>query len=140
MSASLKSFRRLALFGCAAGLLFATPAAFAQQDGNYNEAAYAPDSETVIVEAPNIHAERNTFGLPGKLTASRAVPYDDLDLATHDGARELRERVRQTAQDICRELDDASGTREQPGATKCYEGALKTAMVRANAAIHDARD
>jgi UrcA family protein len=135
------SIRRLALAAAAAGALFAGSAAFAQDDGNTNNVAYTPaDAESVIVEAPyNIQADRQKFGLPAKLTASRAVPFSDLNLATRDGARELRQRVRAAAQDICRTLDDASGTHEQPGATKCYEGALKNGMVRADAAIADAR-
>jgi UrcA family protein len=136
------SIRRLALAAAAAGALFAGSSAFAQDDPNTNDVAFTPaDQESVIVEAPyNIHADAPKFGLPSKLTASRAVPFGDLDLGTRDGARELRSRVRAAALDICRTLDDASGTREQPGATKCFEGALKNGMVRADAAIHDARD
>lgn len=136
------TIRHLALAAAAAGALLAGSSAFAQDDSNTNDVAYNPaDSESVIVEAPyNIQVDRQKFGLPAKLTASRAVPFSDLNLATRDGARELRARVRSAALDICRTLDDASGTREQPGATKCFEGALKNGMLRADAAIADARD
>jgi UrcA family protein len=70
---------------------------------------------------------------------SLRVPFDDLDLTTHDGARELRERVRSAARDVCVKLADEYPFKQQPGSTKCYEGALKTAMIHADAAIHDAR-
>jgi len=136
----LKPATRLALLASAAGFLFTASGAIAQESGSYDQAAYSNDSrETIEVIAPDIRAER-TNGIPGKVSLSRPVPYDDLDLATRDGARELRARVRDTARQICSDLREAYPVHEQPLATKCYEGALKTAMVRADAAIRDARD
>ena len=134
------SIRRLAL-ASAFGILFATPGALAQDDGKINDAAYSPEAtEQVIVVAPDISEERsNAFGHLDKVSMSLRVPFDDLDLTTHDGARELRERVRSAARDVCVKLADEYPFKQQPGATPCYEGALKTAMIHADAAIHDAR-
>jgi UrcA family protein len=39
------------------------------------------------------------------ITISRAVSYHDLDLKTEAGAASLEARVKQAADDICRELD-----------------------------------
>ena len=134
------SIRRLAL-ASALGILFAAPAARAQDDGRINDAAYSPEAtEQVIVVAPDITEERsNAFGHLDKVSMSLRVPFDDLDLTTHDGAHALRDRVRDAARDVCAKLADEYPLKQQPGSTKCYEGALKTAMIHADAAIHDAR-
>ena len=138
---SVKSIRLLALAASAAGAVLAGSAALAQDDGRVDNAAYSPETtEQVIVVAPDISEERsNAFGHLDKVSMSLRVPFDDLDLTTHDGAHALRDRVREAARDVCQKLADEYPFKQQPGATKCYEGALKTAMVRADAAIHDAR-
>lgn len=136
------SIRLLALAASAAGALLAGSAALAQDTDNYNEAAYSADpTEQVIVVAPDIREDRSgAFGLLNKVSMSRPVSYHDLDLTTRDGARELRDRVRDTARDICQQLAEEYPYKQQPGSTKCYEGALKNGMVRADAAIRQARD
>jgi UrcA family protein len=97
-------------------------------------------TETVIVEAPYFRAERGSvFGLPGKVSLSRAVSFRDLDLTTYDGAHELKARVADMARQVCDELRDAYPYRQQPGETKCFEGAYRNGMVRADAAIREAR-
>jgi UrcA family protein len=113
-------------------------AASAQESGR---PVYADTtSETVIVEAPYFRAERGSvFGLPGKVSLSRAVSFRDLDLTTYDGAHELKGRVADMARQVCDELRDAYPVRQQPGGTKCFEGAYRNAMVRADAAIREAR-
>ena len=121
------------------GLLMLSASAAAAQEANYNPAAYAPDAEQVIVTAPDIRVERNpVFGLPGKATLTRRVSFNDLDLRDPHDASRLRERVRQTARDICDTLRDAYPLRQQPG-TSCYRDAVADAMPRATAAIRDAR-
>jgi len=128
--------RNLAIF---AGALMLSASAALAQEANYNPAAYTPDTEEVIVTAPNIHMERNpVFGLPGKATLSRRVAYNDLDLRDPKDARELRSRVRQSAREICDTLRDAYPLREAPG-TSCFRDALNDAMPRADAAIREAR-
>src|SRR5690242_9171144 len=133
----MMSVRNLAAI---AGALFLSVSAAAAQESNYNAIAYtAPDTEEVIVTAPDIRVERNpVLGLPGKATLTRRVSYSDLDLTDPRGARELRARVRESARDICDTLRDAYPLRQQPG-TSCYRDALKDAMPRADAAIRSAR-
>jgi len=135
---NIVAMRNLALFVSAMAL--SASAAAAQDSSNYNAAAYtAPDTEEVIVTAPDIRVEHNpVFGLPGKASLTRRVSFSDLDLSDPQGARELRARVRETARDICDTLRDAYPLRQQPG-TSCYRDALKDAMPRADAAIRDAR-
>ncbi|HXC54836.1 MAG TPA: UrcA family protein [Rhizomicrobium sp.] len=133
---------RLALLASALGMVLAAPSALAQDVGRYGDTTYNNNStsESVTVTAPNITRERDLPGLPGKMTLSQEVSYHDLDLTTRDGDRALRERVRDTARDVCNQLREQYPLHEQPLATKCYEGALKDAMLRADAAIRDARD
>jgi UrcA family protein len=132
------SIRNLALL--AGALMISASAASAQDVGNYKSAAYtAPDTEEVIVQAPDIRSERNpVFGLPGKAMLSRRVAFNDLDLRDPSDARALRQRVRDTARDVCETLRDAYPQRQQPG-TSCYRDAVNDAMPRADAAIRDAR-
>jgi UrcA family protein len=117
---------------------WATTSANAQ---DYGRPVYADTStETVVVEAPYFRAERGSvFGMPGKVTLSRAVSFRDLDLTTYDGAHELKARVADMAREVCDELRDAYPYRQQPGETKCFEGAYRNGMVRADAAIREAR-
>jgi UrcA family protein len=97
-------------------------------------------TEQVIVQAPYFRAERGSvFGLPGKVSLSRPVSYSDLDLTSYDGAKELKARVAGMAHQVCDELRDADPVRQQPGETKCFEGAYRAGMIRADAAIRDAR-
>jgi len=133
MSNVLKPIR-LSLLGAAFGAaLFALPASAQDSGGTYDT-----NAESVIVVAPQFHAERNTMGLPGKLTLRREVSYSDLDLRTHDGARELRARVSDTARAICDQLHDAYPLKEQP-LEHCFTNAYNAAMVKTDAAIRDAR-
>ena len=123
----------------AGALLLSVSAAPAQELAQYKSAAYTPGTEEVIVTAPDIHMERGSiFGLPGKATLSRRVAFNDLDLTEPSDARMLRQRVRDTARDVCDTLRDAYPVHEQPG-TSCYRDALKDAMPRADAAIREAR-
>jgi UrcA family protein len=133
MTRSIKSIR-MALMATALGALFAAPA-MAQQYDDEN----AGPSESIIVTAPDFHAERNNLGLPGKLSLTRPVSYSDLDLNTRAGASELRARVRDTAREICSQLNDAYPVREQPGEPKCFETAYKSGMTHAEEAIRTVR-
>ena len=136
MSRSLTSFRFTLLAGAFGVALAALPAA-AQDYGRYDNDSSA-SSESVIVTAPEFRFERNTMGLPGKLSLRREVSYSDLDLRTHDGARELRARVSDTVREICDQLRDAYPLKQQP-LEHCFTNAYSTAMVKADAAIRDAR-
>jgi UrcA family protein len=45
----------------------------------------------------------------GRVTMSRVVSYADLDLTTYGGQQILKQRIRATARDICRDLGDVPG-------------------------------
>ena len=137
---SLKSVRRLALFAGALGALLIAPGAYAQDQGRYVERASATGPEEVYVYAPRFRVERAPLnGHVEKISLSRAVRYDDLNLRTERGARELRVRVHDAALNICEELANVYPVRELPG-TSCYRSAVRDAMWRADSAISDARN
>ena len=121
-----------------AGTLMLSASAALAQDANYNATAYTLDSEPVVVSAPRAHLESGPwFGPSNRATLSREVAFDDLNLSNPRDARELRQRVRATAHDVCDTLRDA-----YPGSLKpesCYTNALNGAMPRAEAAIREAR-
>ena len=102
--------------------------------------ALAQDSaETVIVTAPYYHQEGGRLnGDPGIVKLSREVSYSDLDLGTRDGARELRHRIRDTAREVCEQLND-EGPAPGGAVSPCFQKAYSDAMVRANEAIRTAR-
>jgi UrcA family protein len=88
----------------------------------------------VIVEAPHIEKSIQT-GLVGQrkevLSIVYKVDYSDLNLATHSGAVELQNRIKNSAAEACQQLaklfpDTADG--DMP----CVQGAVKSAMVQAN--------
>lgn len=136
-----RSITRLMLLAGAAGLFFAIQPAGAQDYGRADDMGQQAGPEQIIVQAPYLREERsNVFGHLDKVSMSGAVSYADLDLTTRGGARELRRRVRDTARDICRQLAEDYPFRQQPLSTKCYEGAVKDGLVRADDAIRDARD
>ena len=131
-----KSLRGMLLASaCLSSAVFAMPAL--AQSYDRDGSAYVP--ENVIVHAPPYRAERSVIGAPIEDVAiSREVRFDDLDLSTHYGARELRNRVRETAQGLCNRLNVAypAPTSDSP---PCYQTALKDAMYQADRAIYDAR-
>jgi len=137
MHSSPKSMPWLMLVAAAAGLALTASPVLAQGYSAYDAGAYGP-SEEVIVTAPPFRAEGGTLDIPGRATLSVPVRYDDLDLATWRGARVLRVRVRDAARNICGQLADAYPVYQLNG-TSCYKTALENGLVRADAAIRDAR-
>ena len=114
------------------------PDAVAADDNNYYDSD-ANGPEEVDVTAPRIYqAPDSHVGIPGRVSLSRAVTYSDLDLTTRDGARELRYRIRQTASEICYDLDDAL-----PGTggdnRMCYRDTVNRGLAQARAAVQRAR-
>jgi UrcA family protein len=120
---------RMTLLATTLSALWIVPAV-AQED--------VDQTESVIVTAPDFHAERSTPGLPGKLTLRREVSYSDLDLRTRDGARELRQRVNDTLHEICGQLRDSYPVKEQP-MERCYTNGYHDAMLTVDKAVRDAR-
>ena len=97
----------------------------------------AQGTSEVIVEAPRVEKSTQTVP-PGKprekLSIVYKVDYSDLNLATHSGAVELQNRIKDSAKEACQELATLfPGTIE--GETPCVQGAVKNAMVQANKLI-----
>lgn len=135
---------RSAAFLAVAGVCLAASSAVAQP---YGYSAYgAPNaygngpSESVIVVAPRLRAETTPLNAPpGRASLSMDVRYDDLNLLTRSGARALRWRVWQAANEVCDRLADAYPYREMSTAQPCVRGAYENGMVRAYGVISNMR-
>ena len=103
----------------------------------YYDERPAPPVESVIVRPDyeyiekqqligNINGEHN----PTAFTISRPVEFSDLDLANPSDRRELRARVRDTAEDLCYQLDaripQLSGDRSAD--RECIRNATRNAL------------
>jgi UrcA family protein len=140
---SFSTSKRFALLAASAiGLMFAT-AASAQDYGPYDDAppppAYGPTEEVTVIAPPYYQERSRTTGAPIRDVAmSREIRFDDLDLTSDWGARALEQRVKYSARDMCRKLDQLypiSATDSPP----CYETAVNNAMAQADEAISRAR-
>ena len=130
--------RKLAILAGAIGVVIAASAAHSQ-DRDRATGYDNPSTETIEVIGPRLRVERSPMNGPvQRISFSRLVRYDDLNLRTSSGARELRVRIRDTAHDICAQLAAAYPIPEASG-TSCYRTALQDAQLRADEAIHDAR-
>jgi len=97
-------------------------------------------TETVIVTAPRLHTDSTPLnGPPERVSLSIPVRYDDLDLLTRAGARELRARVWRTAQEVCDRLADAYPVYVLSTDRPCLRTTYENAMVQAYGAINNAR-
>jgi UrcA family protein len=137
----IKSHAKFApvLLATALGLALASPAA-AQDRGRYSNAAYqADDMGEVQVTAPRFKSDSQRLNGPlEKVSLSVPISSDDLNLRSWRGARELKARVRDAAQDVCTHLGEAYPVYQANG-TSCYKTALENGIVRADAAISYAR-
>jgi UrcA family protein len=137
MSPFLKSPLCLALLASTLG--FAASSASAQEYGPSGPGYQSGPPESVEVIAPRFHADSTRLNAPlEKVSLSVAVPYDDLDLRTRQGAGELRWRIRDQARQICASLADAYPVYKANG-TSCYKTAVDNGLVRADEVIGDAR-
>jgi len=96
--------------------------------------------ESVIVTAPryDVGGSGRVNTIPEKVSLSKVVRYDDLDLRSSRDATILYGRVREAVRDVCWQLKGAFPLRQLPG-TSCYKTALQNGLIRADAAIRDAR-
>jgi len=130
----------LAAGAVGAGLVISSSGASAQGYGYGSPAPYAtvPTNE-VIVTAPRYRNDHNYLNVPPEnVSLSQPVRYDDLDLRSRQGARELRRRVRVVADEVCGRLIDAYPVGVDSDAT-CYRNAVAEARPRVDAAIQTAR-
>jgi UrcA family protein len=129
----------VSLFAGAFGLALAASPVSAQEYGAYGPAAYEAPPEQVEVYAPRFHTEHTPLNAPvEKVSLSMAVPYDDLDLRTWQGARELHHRVRDAAWQVCSNLREAYPF-ERAANTSCFKTAYENAIVSADQAIGSTR-
>jgi len=143
LSSPLPPARRSTLAAATALVLALTASAVcAQPYGAYGgspDDVQAGTSEHVEIYGRRPPPERSAIGAPiEEVSLSRAVPYDDLDLRTDWGVRELHERIRATAHRLCRRLDFLYpiSTSDSP---PCYRTAVEDAMYQADRAIWRAR-
>jgi len=83
--------------GLVSALMLASTAASAQQA--------AEPSEDVTVFAPYVIKKENGPRNAQVITVSRKVNYHDLDLSKPADVSTLEQRVKQSAEDVCKELD-----------------------------------
>jgi UrcA family protein len=96
--------------------------------------------EEILVTGVRIATETQLRNDPGsvvtltKVSVSYGVSYEDLNLATPEGAAQLKARVRQAAEAACRELDRQYPLTNPKGA-RCVEPAVDEAMPQVRRAI-----
>ena len=96
-------------------------------------------AESVIIVAPRYRNDHNYLNVPPEnVSLSQVVRYDDLDLRSRSGVRELRRRVRIVADQVCGQLIDEYPVGVDSDAT-CYRNAVAEARPRVDAAIQTAR-
>lgn len=104
----------------------------------------AQSIEEITITAPRVVHETIVAGRSPstgapieETTISRVITFKDLDLTKSSGAEALRSRVRQTARDLCAELDKL-----YPFETRdpmCVRTSSDRAMVQAENAIAEAK-
>ena len=132
---------RIALLGAAliGAAVLGTGAASAQYygDRDYGDRGYDDGTETVIVRPDRDYIERHTvIGRvdgevnPTAYSLSRPVDLADLDLSQPEDRREMRNRVYETAVNLCYELDDrVPGLRaDESGDRECVRSATRDAL------------
>jgi UrcA family protein len=136
MEFAMSLLSRSFLFGGAALALLAALPAQAQERTTYTKiVSGAPERVDVFMP----HDQRSEIGAPIEYrTVSRAVRFDDLDLTTRQGARELRDRVRRTARELCRRPEFSIAVAPVNGPA-CYGTAVEEAMDQVDNAIAQAR-
>jgi UrcA family protein len=126
-----------------AGALAFTALPAAAQSGPYGYPGpySAGPNESVIVVAPRFRAQSSPLNGPmERVSYSGTVRYDDLDISTYHGARELRHRVYEEARNVCGRLREAYPVYTLNSSRSCFRDALDNGLVKADAAITSARE
>ena len=94
--------------------------------------ASAETVEGVTVEAARVVVVgRTAYGAPEQqVVLRRGVTYADLDLSTDAGKATLETRIRETAADLCKELDKMYPLQD-PKKADCVHDAVKAGMAQA---------
>ena len=116
-------------------LMLVSGAANAQ---GYQDTAYQPN-ENVEITVPHYGQPRSELGAPNvRVSLSREVRFDDLDLRTRHGVRILRARIQLTARLLCRDLDERYPVTADDS-PPCYKNAVDDALYRADRTIAGVR-
>ena len=123
--------------------LTAVALAFASTIANGEE---SPSKQEVMVQSGQIVTVNQGYARrgiqPEALQLTDSVSYADLDLSTPSGAAQLKDRIRETADSVCKQLMDYSPS--EPGISAmmdrqtCVTGAVDGAMTQANRVIASA--
>ena len=138
---SLKKSVLFFLATFAVGIPLGAYSAKAQDYDRYNGPDLSAPPETVEVYAPRHrhYQERSAIGAPIVYASlSQEVRFDDLDLRTPWGARELRTRIQYVANELCSRMDLRYRV-PMKDSPPCYKNAYEKAMYQADAAIAEAR-
>lgn len=128
----------LSMIPLAAATLLAFAAPAVAQDYGY-DTSYETSGEDVVVTAPRYSPERSLIGAPYRyVSMSKGVYVGDLDLRSGYGIHVMRDRIRNTARRMCRQLDMRYPI-SAPDSPDCYTNAMNNAMYRANVAIAQVR-
>ena len=131
------------LNAAALGFFMATCAASAANaQGYYGPPASGPTEQLEVI-APRVYRQPNEEwrplnAPPAEMSLSTVVHFEDLDLRSRAGARELRHRIFAAARNVCGQLDDAYPVYPLTG-THCFRTAYENGIVRAKSAITAAR-
>lgn len=137
-------FSALSAVALAAGLALTSTTALAQH-GDSAQQSNGGDQEQVTVVGPRImrtkvHGTADAgfgIGYYDMLTLSHRVSYSDLDLTQPEDAKTLKNRIDETANQICQQLAEASPPR--PTSRDCVYNAVQSAMEQAHVAIAAAK-
>jgi UrcA family protein len=144
MAHRLLNIIHLGLLATVAGLMVgAAPASAQGYPADYPDQASSGPPEDVIVVAPRMPFREQGGSLdlpPDRVSLSMHVRYDDLDLASQQGAYELRARVRHAAHHVCRQLAEAYPFQRLSTSNTCYRDAVENGLLRADQAINTAVD
>jgi UrcA family protein len=89
-------------------------------------------SENVTVFAPYVVKKTSTGMTRNRVTTvsmSRKVSFSDLDLSTAEGKAALESRVKETAANVCKELDRRYPSQSVDEDKNCVQEAIDEAMI-----------
>lgn len=123
----------------AAGTLLLLGTSANAQGYGYQDASYSTADEDVTVSVPRYAPQRSPLGAPYRyISMSKGVYVGDLNLRTRHGVHVMRDRISDTARNMCRQLNVRYPI-TAPGSPGCYTTAMNDAMYQANIAVAQAR-
>jgi UrcA family protein len=131
----------LSALALAAGLTLTSAPVFAKQGDSAQQSDSNQEQVTVVgprIMRTKVRGTSDTgagVGYYDLMTLSRHVSYSDLDLSKPEGAKRLKNRIRETASEICERLADAPPVRPQSQSQQCVHKAVANAMQEAHFAI-----